>query len=126
VRLNRFELCSAELRPQPTASISIFAHDGETMNHRKPKLVLYHSRAVRTAVPATSEEDFDVYATYYANGGGQFNAKLKVVRKTDGRLLYPFEGASHIGPHQTGKLAIDAALALAQKIILADLANPEA
>lgn len=95
------------------------------MNNRKPKLVLFNSRAVRAAAPGTSEQDFDVYATYHANGAGQFNAKLKVVRKTDGRLLYPFEGASHIGPCETGKLALDAALALAREMIDGDLAHPE-
>jgi len=95
------------------------------MDNRKPRLALFNSRAVRTAVPGTSEEDFETYATYYANGSGQFNAKLKLVRRTDGRLLYPFEGASPIGPYATGKLAIDAALAVAQKIIAADLAHPE-
>uniref|UniRef100_UPI001BD4D804 DUF6723 family protein n=1 Tax=Caballeronia sp. dw_276 TaxID=2719795 RepID=UPI001BD4D804 len=77
------------------------------------------------AVPGTSEEDFDVYTTYHPNGGGQFNAKLRVVRKTDGRLLFPFEGAPLIGPYPTGQLAIEAALAFAHKLILADIVEPE-
>jgi hypothetical protein len=37
--------------------------------------------------------DFAIYASYQINAGGMFVGLLKVVRKTDSRLLFPFEGA---------------------------------
>ncbi|OTP78072.1 hypothetical protein PAMC26577_05435 [Caballeronia sordidicola] len=50
---------------------------------------------------------------------------LKVVRKTDSRLLFPFEGAPAIGPFDDKEQALRAATALGMQIVEADIANPE-
>jgi hypothetical protein len=55
------------------------------MPRRKPEVVLFPARKIRISVPGVSEDDFDIFSTYHTNGGGLFNATLKVVRKTDGR-----------------------------------------
>ena len=50
---------------------------------------------------------------------------LKVVRVTDGRLLYPFHGAEAIGPFETREAAKNAAKQRGMEIIKADLRSPE-
>jgi hypothetical protein len=50
---------------------------------------------------------------------------LKVVRKTDSRLLFPFDGAPTIGPFDDKEEALRAAVALGDEIVDADIANPE-
>lgn len=50
---------------------------------------------------------------------------LKVVRLTDARSLYPFDGAEEIGPFPKVAAAKGAALARGPDIIRADLESPE-
>ncbi|MDR5835509.1 DUF6723 family protein [Caballeronia sp. LZ034LL] len=75
--------------------------------------------------PGTSADDFQIYASYRGSAAAGFFGTLKVVRKTDGRLLFPFEGADTIGPFATKADAVAAALARGDALVNADLARPE-
>jgi hypothetical protein len=96
------------------------------MHHtgKKPKLVLFPHDAFTAARAGTGSGDFAIYATYRM-AHGRFVGTLKVVRKTDGRLLFPFDGAPTIGPYDTKAAAVLAATALGAKLVKADLKNPE-
>jgi len=48
-----------------------------------------------------------------------------VVRKTDGRVLFPFDGAPELGPFPTKVEALAAAQVYGEHIVAADLARPE-
>jgi hypothetical protein len=48
------------------------------------------------------------------------------VRKTDGRLLFPFAGAPVIGPFPTRQEARTAAATFGSRIVAGDIDNPEA
>jgi hypothetical protein len=63
--------------------------------------------------------------TAYTTTSRQYYGLLKVVRTTDGRILFPFVGAPIIGPFQTKYEARSAAKAFADRIIAGDLHNPE-
>lgn len=93
---------------------------------RRPKLVLFPGRegSVRPKAGQT-EDDYAIYASYRPQLGGAFVGTLKVVRLTDARLLYPFEGVSEIGPYTTKQAAKEAAMARGSEIVTADLCNPE-
>jgi hypothetical protein len=90
----------------------------------KPKLLFSRNDAIVTAREARSHDDFAIYATYRLMHG-RFVGSLKVVRKTDSRLLFPFEGAPAIGPFDDKEQALRAATALGIQIVEADIANPE-
>ncbi len=77
------------------------------------------------SVPATSEEDFDVSATSKLAGYRRFFGVLKVVRTTDGRVLFPFDGAPELGPYATRLEAVAAAQVYGEHIVTSDLARPE-
>jgi hypothetical protein len=91
---------------------------------KKPKLVLYPHRVFTAACGGASTDDFAVYATYRM-AHGRYIGMLKVVRRTDSRLLFPYDGAPTIGPYDTKEAAILAATALGTKLVEADLENPE-
>jgi hypothetical protein len=92
---------------------------------RRPKTGLHPRRRNQPPVPGSSENDFAVYASYQVNAGGMFVGLLKVVRKTDSRLLFPFEGAAPIGPFRSRFEAVSAAEELGRKIVAGDLRSPE-
>ncbi|MDN7183353.1 hypothetical protein M0D69_36155 [Caballeronia sp. SEWSISQ10-4 2] len=70
-------------------------------------------------------EDFAIYASYQINAGGLFVGTLKVIRKTDGRMLFPFQGAPVLGPYPTRQEAREAASIHGRQIVASDIANPE-
>ena len=94
---------------------------------RKPKLA--YSKAAQTPgahhAPPT-EDDFEIYASYQVNAAGLYIGTLKVVRKTDGRLLFPFAGAPVIGPFPTRQEARSRGGHLRARIVAGDISNPEA
>ena len=94
---------------------------------RKPKLA--YSKKMRKpglqSGPPT-EHDFEIYASYQVNAAGLYIGTLKVVRKTDGRLLFPFAGAPVIGPFPTRQEARTAAATFGSRIVAGDIDNPEA
>jgi len=92
---------------------------------KKPKIMLYRHRKNQLARPPSTEDDFMVYASYLINAGGMFVGSLKVVRKTDSRLLFPFDGAATIGPFSSKSEALRAAEDRGREIVAADLKNPE-
>jgi hypothetical protein len=58
-------------------------------------------------------------------GHGVYFGTLKVVRKTDGRVIYPFDGAPAIGPFSTAQEARDAAKEYGRTLVSGDVLNPE-
>lgn len=76
-------------------------------------------------IPATSESDFEVSAGTKLAGYRRFFGVLSVVRKTDGRVLFPFDGAPELGPFPTKVEALAAAQVYGEHIVAADLARPE-
>ncbi|SAK91659.1 hypothetical protein AWB78_04945 [Caballeronia calidae] len=79
---------------------------------------------MREAKAGKSEEDYMIYASYRPHIGNFFGT-LKVVRQTDSRLLYPFDGADDIGPFPSKDAAKAAAAKLGGEIVEADLQDPE-
>jgi hypothetical protein len=77
------------------------------------------------SVPAKSESDFEVKAASKLAGYRRFFGVLSVVRKTDGRQLFPFDGAPELGPFPSKVEALAAAQVYGEHIVAADLANPE-
>jgi hypothetical protein len=92
---------------------------------QRVKLVLFPSDAAVIATAGRSEDDYAVYASYRPHVGGAFVGRLKVIRLTDARLLYPFEGVEEIGPFTSKDEARDAAVQRGTEIIVADLKSPE-
>jgi hypothetical protein len=91
---------------------------------RRAKIVLFQSKSV-PVMPGHSQSDFQIYASYRGSLSSGFYGTLKVVRKTDGRLLYPFDGAPDIGPFSTSTGAVAAAQQRGIAIVDGDLARPE-
>ncbi|SAK85600.1 hypothetical protein AWB75_05710 [Caballeronia catudaia] len=91
---------------------------------KRPKLVLFPTRTV-APTPGINEDDFQIYASYRGSTASGFFGTLKVVRKTDGKLLFPFDGAASIGPFPTKAAAVAAALENGDAVVKADIARPE-
>ncbi|WP_235024927.1 DUF6723 family protein [Caballeronia arvi] len=97
------------------------------MNHvtgKRPELV-FHPAGKSLPKPAVGRDDFHIYASYRGSKTAGFFGTLKVVRVTDGRLLYPFDGVDAIGRYSTKDEAIRAAQQRGEEIVSADLAYPE-
>jgi hypothetical protein len=77
------------------------------------------------SVPAKSESDFQISASSRLAGYRRFFGVLSVIRTTDGRRLFPFDGAPELGPYPTKVEALAAAQVYGEHIVAADLANPE-
>ena len=77
------------------------------------------------SVPGKTESDFEVNAGSKLAGYRRFFGVLRVVRKTDGRLLFPFDGAPDLGPYSTKEEALAAAQVYGEHIVEHDLARPE-
>ncbi|WP_250454111.1 DUF6723 family protein [Caballeronia sp. ATUFL_M2_KS44] len=92
---------------------------------RRAKLVLFPWKKDLSAKPGLTEDDYAIYASYRPHVSGAFVGTLKVVRLTDGRLLYPFDGADEIGPFTQKDDARNAAQARGKEIVEADLKMPE-
>ncbi|MCI1043857.1 hypothetical protein HWE05_11510 [Caballeronia zhejiangensis] len=75
--------------------------------------------------PGRSADDYRIYASYRPGVSGGFFGTLKVVRVTDGRLLFPFAGAEEFGPFATKDAARSAAAQRGLEIVQADLVSPE-
>jgi hypothetical protein len=70
-------------------------------------------------------DDYVIYVTTKFTATGRFFGELLLVRTTDARKRYPFDGASPIGPFPTVDDARAAATAHGVSLIEADLRNPE-
>jgi hypothetical protein len=77
------------------------------------------------SIPAKSEDDFEVSASTRMRGYRRFFGQLRVTRKTDGRQLFPFDGAPDIGPYTTQQEALAAAQVMGERIVQGDLDHPE-
>ena len=69
--------------------------------------------------------DYRIYATYRRTVTGTFVVELKVIRTTDDKVLFPFDGAPGIGPFETPSQARDAAKFEGDRMVAADLVCPE-
>jgi hypothetical protein len=72
-----------------------------------------------------SPDDYVVYVTTRFVAADRYFGELSLIRTTDGRKLYPFDGAPSIGPFCSMEAAREAASVQPRELILADLANPE-
>ncbi|BCF91840.1 MULTISPECIES: DUF6723 family protein [Paraburkholderia] len=90
----------------------------------RPRMIFPKARNAVASRPE-SAEDYQIYATYRRTTEGSYMGQLKVVRKTDGRLLFPFTGAPDIGPFTDGDLAREAAQRHGETVVQSDLDNPE-
>jgi hypothetical protein len=68
-----------------------------------------------------ADDDFEIYASYHGTGDGRYVGGLKVVRKADRKILFPFDGA----PYTTADEARRAAIEYGREIVAADRAAPE-
>lgn len=93
-------------------------------NGKRPKLIFFPARTVSPS-PGATPDDFQIYASYYGSRAAGFFGNLKVVRTTDGRMLFPYDGAEKIGPFSTIDEAVTAAQALGEGIVAGDLRHPE-
>ncbi|MFM0052466.1 hypothetical protein PQR51_23275 [Caballeronia grimmiae] len=66
-----------------------------------------------------------IYASSRGCAASGYYGTLKVLRKTDGRLLFPFDGAETFGPFSTKQSAIAAAQERGEQLVAADIARPE-
>ena len=114
---------SVEANGQPRVGARTAFHTMGKISLRRPKLVFFPSKCPQPT-PGRSEEDYRVYASYRPGTSGRFMGTLKVVRVTDGRLLYPFHGAEAIGPFETREAAKNAAKQGGMEIVKADLRSP--
>lgn len=73
----------------------------------------------------TTADDYDVFCGEQIDGAGRYFGLLRIRRKFDGRIIYPFEGCPRAGPCATGPEARREALVLADELIRADIATPE-
>jgi hypothetical protein len=90
----------------------------------RPKLQFARTCVRRRGEQATSS-DYRIYATYVCTASGAFMGGLKVVRMTDGRVLFPYDGAPEIGPFPDPSEAREAAMVKGNALVSADLASPE-
>ena len=91
----------------------------------RPKHIFNNARSSGETVPGASPDDFKIYVSYKTNMSGQCFGLLKVIRKTDNRLLFPFTGAPELGPFPIKEDALNAAQELGWRIVSDDIANPE-
>ncbi|WP_309885058.1 DUF6723 family protein [Caballeronia sp. LZ029] len=91
---------------------------------RRAKVVIFPNRLAVAPKAGAHEDDYAVYASYRPSSG-RFVGTLKVVRLTDARMLYPFDGAEEIGPFESQNEAREAAVKRGTEIVRADLRCPE-
>jgi hypothetical protein len=72
-----------------------------------------------------ADGEFEIFASYHSTGDGRYIGGLKVIRKADRRILFPFEGAPQIGPYESADEARRAAVEYGRAIVAADRAAPE-
>ncbi|MBW0446511.1 hypothetical protein EN871_05820 [bacterium M00.F.Ca.ET.228.01.1.1] len=82
------------------------------------------AHASPAGIPATAD-DYRIYPTYRRTATGTFTGDLKVVRTTDDRVIFPYDGAPVIGPFETALEAREAAARKGAELVQADLLNPE-
>jgi hypothetical protein len=91
----------------------------------RPKLFFSKSPLLAHDAQPAIERDYRIYAGYHRTCSGDFMGELKVVRTTDGKILFPFDGAPEIGPFQSAAEAREAARSKGDETVAADLSNPE-
>jgi hypothetical protein len=72
-----------------------------------------------------ADADVEIFATSQRLVDGRYTGQLRVIRKADRKLLFPFDGAPMIGPYDTPQAARRGALDYGQEIASADRTTPE-
>ncbi|WP_027816399.1 DUF6723 family protein [Paraburkholderia bannensis] len=70
-------------------------------------------------------EDYEVVCGQKVNALGRYIGYLRIRRKPDGKLIYPFDGCQVPGPFATGEEARRAACEMADELVRLDIASPE-
>jgi hypothetical protein len=93
----------------PEAFHTWFAEQGRHKMAKGPRRTFSPFKSVAPQpVAGTSFEDFIIYASYRKSSAG-FWGTLKVVRTTDKRTLFPFDGCPEFGPFFDAEQAVAAA-----------------
>jgi hypothetical protein len=132
-------------RPFPPCSFwqsgdSSVAHAPQHINEVDLSAIVTGYRAVlRTHEPFSDEamekpgifarmlgpEDYEIACGQKVNALGRYIGYLRIRRKTDGKLIYPFDGCEVPGPFATPDEARRAAQAMADELVQLDIAAPE-
>ncbi|WP_251031796.1 DUF6723 family protein [Paraburkholderia strydomiana] len=91
----------------------------------RPRLIFAGSPRWPREACGTGADGYRIYATYRRTPTGAYLGELKVVRISDDRLVYPFDGAPTIGPFQDASAAREAAMSKGKEVVEEDLRNPE-
>jgi hypothetical protein len=70
-------------------------------------------------------DDYQISVSAHPADAGGYYGVLQLVRKTDGRQLYPFKGASPVGPFASEQDAKVEAERLGTRLAEADMLDPE-
>jgi hypothetical protein len=70
-------------------------------------------------------DDYEVVCGHCVNALGHYIGLLRIRRKTDGKIIYPFDGCEVPGPYATGAEARSAARTLADELLRLDIERPE-
>jgi hypothetical protein len=76
-------------------------------------------------IPTLDDNEYAAFVACDSTSDGRYIGRLKVIRKSDKRILFPFDGAPVIGPFEEQDDARRAATDLARRLIEADRAMPE-
>jgi hypothetical protein len=91
----------------------------------RPKTIFPRTSSQTCGARQPDRSDYRIYATYRRTVTGTFMGELKVIRTTDDKVLFPFDGAPGIGPFETPSQARDAAKLAGDRTVTADLVCPE-
>ncbi|MFM0394880.1 DUF6723 family protein [Paraburkholderia phytofirmans] len=91
----------------------------------RAKMVFSRAARLSSRSEGARESDYRIYAAYRRTGSGAFIGELKVVRITDNKVLYAFDGAPTIGPFETASDAREAAQLQGDQMVALDLVCPK-
>jgi hypothetical protein len=96
------------------------------MSMRKAQLQGCAAQCSQGKVRAPTRDDYDVDIHPERIEEGRYYAALRILRTTDGKLIYPFDGCARPGPCTSADEVKEAARSMANELIRADVNDPEA
>lgn len=98
------------------------------MEIAKPRIFMC-SRNIMETRPAhvrpLRRDDYEVVCQPKMDIQGRYVGFLRVTRKTDGKVIYPFDGCVLPGPFLTASEAREVAHALGEEFVRLDISHPE-